>query len=424
MFAACTKENTPVTDQTVTDHIVTINATIAGDTKIALGEVDEKKVNWTDGDKIKLTISGTEYEFTWEEGTTFAYEGNDLPTLEQGTVITATYASTYYITQTGLKADVGNYMALSAETTVKEGENYGDLNLTFSHGTSVLKLTLSNDAFKGAKVTDITVKAGAAVVATATETFTGDNENGSVTAYLAIQPAALENVTIHATCNGNTYTNTLGNNNIVAGKIYQVNKTLPYAYVDLGLPSGIKWASFNVGATSPEGYGDYFAWGETSAKNDFNNDTYAHFKGNYPNQITEYCNNNYYGYEGYTDTKTVLDSDDDAATANWGNYWRMPTSTEMKELLDNCTLTKATINNMSGYKVTSNSGKSIFLPAAGFKDSLGFYEINISGCYWASTLYTDDCFFADIMVCSSEDMGIYSSDRTWGLSVRPVYVGN
>ena len=94
MFAACTKENTPVTDQTVTDHIVTINATIAGDTKIALGEVDEKKVNWTDGDKIKLTISGTEYEFTWEEGTTFAYEGNDLPALEQGTVITATYAST------------------------------------------------------------------------------------------------------------------------------------------------------------------------------------------------------------------------------------------------------------------------------------------------------------------------------------------
>ena len=430
MFAACTKENTPVTDQTVTDQIVTINATIAGDTKVALGEENEKKVNWTDGDIIKLTISGTEYEFTWEEGTTFAYEGNDLPTLEQGTVITATYASTYDITQTGLKADVGNYMALSAETTVKEGENYGDLNLTFSHGTSVLKLTLSNDAFKGAEVTDITVKAGAAVVATATETFTGDAENGSVTAYLAIQPAALENVTIHATCNGNTYTNTLGNNNIVAGKIYQVNKTLPYAYVDLGLPSGIKWAAFNVGATSPEGYGDYFAWGETETKiGNYDVTSYKYFKNSSGNQITKYCSDAYYGYESFTDDLISLVPEDDAATVNWGSCWRMPTSAEIKELLDNCTLLWTAQNGVNGYLVTSNiegyTNKSIFLPAAGYKGADGFItDYESSGGYWSSSLYTSACLMAIKLDFGSDYSEIWQAWRNFGFPVRPVYICN
>ena len=224
LFAACTHENDPVVKQ-----IVTIQASIAhdSDSRVALGEgVNENKVSWTTGDKITLNIGEGEYEFTWQSGTTFAYTGGGtLPGFDEVTSITATYASDYYITQTGDKEHVGNYMALSAEIRVSNGQNYGDLNFTFSHGTSVLKLTLSNEAFKDANVTDITLKAGAEVVAkTATETtFTGDAENGSVTVYFAIQPATLENVTIHATCSGNPYSSSLGNKTVVAGKLYTVD---------------------------------------------------------------------------------------------------------------------------------------------------------------------------------------------------------
>ena len=224
LFAACTHENDPVVEQ-----IVTIQASIAhdSDSRVALGEgVNENKVSWTTGDKITLNIGEGEYEFTWQSGTTFAYTGGGtLPGFDEVTSITATYASSFNTTQTGLKSDVGSYMALSATTTVETGQDYSDLELRFSHGTSVLKLTLSNEAFKDANITDITVKAGTTVVAkTATETtFTGDAENGSVTAYFAIQPGTLENVTIHATCNGNTYSSSLGNKTVVAGKLYTVD---------------------------------------------------------------------------------------------------------------------------------------------------------------------------------------------------------
>lgn len=232
LFAACTHENDPVVKQ-----IVTIQASIASDSRVALGDdEDEKKVSWTEGDKITLRISDVEYEFTWQEGTTFAYSGNgELPSLTQDMQITATYASDYDITQIGDKEHVGKYMALSDEITVSNEQNYGDLNFTFSHGTSVLKLTLSNENFKGADVTGITLKAGGTVVATATETFTGDAENGSVTAYFAINPTTLNNVTLQATCGGNNYFGTLTNKELTSGKLY--NATADLANVCL-LPDG------------------------------------------------------------------------------------------------------------------------------------------------------------------------------------------
>ena len=231
LFTACTKENTPAVDQ-----IVTINATIAGDTKVALGQDDEKKVNWTAGDIINLTIKEVAYSFTWQEGTTFAYTGDAiLPALTQDLQITASYAPEFSTTQTGLKADVGNYMALTAEETVDTEKNYGDLNLTFSHGTSVLKLTLSNEAFKSADVTDITVKAGGTVIAKATEPLQGDAETGNVTAYFAINPATLNNVTLQATCGGNNYFGTLTNNELTSGKLYNATATLANACF---LPNG------------------------------------------------------------------------------------------------------------------------------------------------------------------------------------------
>ena len=166
LFTACSNEDEPTVEQ-----IVTIQATIAHDSRVALGVDDETKVNWTEGDVINLTVGEGQYSFTWKEGTTFAYTGDaSLPSLTPGT-LTATYVSTLNTEQTGLKADVGRYMALSATEPVQTGQDYSDLNLKFSHGTSVLKLTLSNDAFKNRSVTDITVKAGITVVASTTATL-------------------------------------------------------------------------------------------------------------------------------------------------------------------------------------------------------------------------------------------------------------
>lgn len=141
--------------------------------------------------------------------------------------------------------------------------------------------------------------------------------------------------------------------------------------VDLGLPSGIRWASCNIGATTPEGYGYYFAWGETDSKKDYSWATYkyANVGEFYHYKFTKYCTDASSGDNGFIDNKTVLEPEDDAATANWGDVWRMPTDAEWTELREQCTWTWTAQNGMNGYQVASKTnGNSIFLPAAGFRD--------------------------------------------------------
>ena len=134
------------------------------------------------------------------------------------------------------------------------------------------------------------------------------------------------------------------------------------AYVDLGL--SVKWATCNVGANSPEEYGDYFAWGETKPKDSYKWSTYKWCNGS-KDKLTKYCKESYYGR---VDNKTVLDLVDDAAHVNLGGAWRMPTKEEIRELKDNCTWTWTTQNGVNGYLVTSKKNdNSIFLPAAGYR---------------------------------------------------------
>ena len=189
-----------------------------------------------------------------------------------------------------------------------------------------------------------------------------------------------------------------------------------HEYVDLGL--SVKWATCNVGATKPEEYGDYFAWGETEPKSTYNWSTYKWCNGSYDTQ-TKYCTNSNYGT---VDNKTVLDLSDDAARANWGGSWRMPTKAEQDELRNNCTWTWTTQNGVNGYKVTSDkNGKSIFLPAAGYRDtSGGLYFAGSGGYYWSSSLdagYPDDAWS---VYFDSSNVYRGSSNRYYGHSVRPV----
>ena len=196
-----------------------------------------------------------------------------------------------------------------------------------------------------------------------------------------------------------------------------------HTYVDLGLPSGTLWAACNVGATTPEGYGDYFAWGETQPKDTYNWSTYLYCMGS-KNTLTKYCNNSDYGYNGFTDNLTTLQSSEDAATANWGNGWRMPTIEQWRELYQNTTNTWTVRNGVNGRLFTSPNGKSLFLPAAGncWDDEL--YLVGSGGDYWSSSLNTSSPSYCAWYLYLNSDYAGWGDgcDRSYGFSVRPVRV--
>ena len=192
-----------------------------------------------------------------------------------------------------------------------------------------------------------------------------------------------------------------------------------HEYVDLGLPSGIKWATCNVGANSPEEYGDYFAWGETEPKDYYDWSTYKYCNGS-PSTLTKYCVDS---YRGTVDNKTTLELTDDAARVNWGDKWRMPTKAEQDELRNtsNCTWTWTTQNGVNGYKVTSVvNGNSIFLPAAGYRRYDGRNEGGSRAYYWSTLLNTSGNSEAYFLYFDLDNVAWSGSGRYYGFSVRAV----
>ena len=167
------------------------------------------------------------------------------------------------------------------------------------------------------------------------------------------------------------------------------SSTPAHSYVDLGLPSGTLWATCNVGADIPEGYGSYFAWGETQTKDTYNWSTYQYCMGS-ENTLTKYCSNATYGYNGFTDNLTVLQLGDDAATAQWGSGWRIPTKEEWEELYQNTSQTWTTQNGVIGRLLRASNGNTLFLPAAGGYDGSGLVAVGSVGSYWSSSLRTDN----------------------------------
>ena len=188
-------------------------------------------------------------------------------------------------------------------------------------------------------------------------------------------------------------------------------------WVDLGLPSGLLWATRNVGASSPTDYGNYYAWGETSPKSVYDWSTYRYCNGGY-DALTKYCNRASYGYNGFTDNLTILQPGDDAATANYGG--RTPTKEEWQELLNNTTVSWTTLNGVNGRLFTASNGSSVFLPAAGFRWDSSLYFAGSYGHYWSSSLYTgnpNDAWYFDF---NSDGQLMSDYDRYHGLSVRAV----
>ena len=174
-----------------------------------------------------------------------------------------------------------------------------------------------------------------------------------------------------------------------------------HEYVDLGLPSGLKWATCNVGASKPEYYGDYFAWGETSPKAEYTIENSI----TYDEQMIDISGNAQY----------------DAATANWGGSWRMPTIDEMQELLDYCEFEWTQVNEVYGSKVIGLNGSCIFLPAAGYRYGSSLGDASSNGGYWSSTPnYNVNDYNACLLgfYDGYEYVDIYY--RSYGHTVRPV----
>ena len=189
----------------------------------------------------------------------------------------------------------------------------------------------------------------------------------------------------------------------------------PGLWVDLGLPSGVKWASHNVGASSPEDYGAYFAWGETSPKASYFLDTYKYSIWKTYEDGNKYFN----GFQRLPDFSG--NPQYDAAAANWGGGARMPTMAECRELVEHCTSVWTTQNGVNGRLVTGPNGNSIFLPAAGYRRRTSLYDAGEEGYDWSSAPYEDGDYRAYHLYFRSGYFGWYGGwYRDCGLSVRPV----
>lgn len=176
--------------------------------------------------------------------------------------------------------------------------------------------------------------------------------------------------------------------------------------IDLGLPSGTKWACCNVGASAPEGYGGYYAWGETEEKSNYTWSTYSYCNGSY-----DTC---------YDIGSNISGTSYDVACVKWGGSWRMPTYTQMCELIDNCTSTWTTQNGVYGQLVTGSNGNSIFLPAAGDRVGTSLINAGSSGYYWLSTVYESLSHLACRLFFNNSYFLRYYDNRYYGFSVRPV----
>lgn len=234
---------------------------------------------------------------------------------------------------------------------------------------------------------------------------------------------------------------------LTGGEAMLQNAHNGHEYVDLGLPSGLKWATCNVGASAPEEYGDYFAWGDTvpcySSQDPLTwreNKTKGYSWASYTwcngslTTLTKYCSKSEFGKDGYTDARTTLDPEDDAAGYQWGGSWRMPAKADIDELIatkDNATdytwtwcdgsTTKYAGTDVAGWRIVRNStGATLFLPTAGCRLDTSLYYVGSYGGYWSSSLHTGSPSGAWYIYFYSGSVYADYDFRYLGLSVRPV----
>ena len=333
------------------------------------------------------------------------------PTINGNKTSRGTGTGSFSITITGLNENTTYY--IRAYATNSNGTAYGDTrtaqtliatmpSVTTANVTSIT----ANSAVCGGNVTsdgNLTVTARGVCWSTSPNPTINDikTTNGTGTGSFTSNITGLTESTTYyvrayaTNSNGTAYGEersftTLATTGIING----------HNWVDLGLPSGLKWATCNVGATTPEGYGNYYAWGETTTKTSYNESNSV----TYNQQINDFSGNSTY----------------DAARANWGSTWRMPTDAEMIELLNNCTWTWTTQSGVNGYRVTGPNGNSIFLSAAGYCYGSSCYYVGEYGYYWSSTPSGSLTNVAYDLCFNSGYHNWQRGGRYYGFTVRPV----
>ena len=409
-------------------------------------DVNPPHVVFQNGDKIHVASNGVYVGYLEYNGTNFsgeisnAIEGQPLYFYLLGNVTpaeTLTSGST-----TSCSVVISDQMVNKPVIACnKSNENFGTTNTFTSTLRNKCALVKFNVTTSSTVATCITGFNNKVTVDFSNNTLTNSQENNGVItlpagngekwAILLPQDAMESGMEDSAYSVNGVYTGTCGavpaitNNGYLTDGIEVVISTVNvvHDYVDLGLPSGILWATCNVGADAPEEYGDYFAWGETEPKNYYFVGNYQYCNGD--EKITKYCNNSNYGYNGFTDDLTTLLPEDDAATANWDSDWRMPTEEEWQELYSNTTVIWTTQNGVNGRLFTASNGNSLFLPAAGFRV---YSSLNLAGSlgeYLSSSLYTVQPNYANILYFDMDGCSANSShSRLYGLSVRPVRAGS
>ena len=355
-------------------------------------ELDRTEVELVEGESATIVATVKPDDAT-DKTVTWSSSDSSVAAIDDGKVIASREGSAVITAKAGEKSATCRITVVKKVIPVESVElNKKDLNLTEGNSEILVATVKPDDA------TDKTVSW------TSSNTSVATVSNGTVTAFAAGTA---------------TITAKAGDKSATCAVTVTQASSGPEA-VDLGLPSGIKWASYNVGATKPEEYGDYFAWGETSTKSKY---TWTNYKlrvtGDSDNNVT-FSKYNTMSNRGTVDNKKQLELSDDAARANWGGKWRMPTDAEWTELRNNCTWTWTTQNGVYGRKVTSNkNGKSIFLPAAGWCGT-DLYNVGSYGYYWSSSLYTSYPYEAWLVLFNSDTVTRIDLRRYRGRSVRPV----
>lgn len=308
--------------------------------------------------------------------------------------------------------NIGSYAFMGSFYIIKIGKGIKTLNEAFCSNAAVGTMYINNS--QPPTTEGVVISYGTS----GTNAYSRWNlkvPKGSLSAYKAKYPwSQFKSIEEDATLTGGG--GTIDDNTDKSGSLNG------HQYVDLGLPSGTLWATCNVGATKPEEYGDYFAWGETkgynSGKRSFDSSAYKWCNGS-DNGMTKYCTSTKYGI---VDNKTTLDLTDDVAHVNWGGSWRMPTIADFTELYYDCIWTWTTLGGINGYKVTSKTnGNYIFLPAAGYRGISSFGEVGSNGNYWSSSLDETVPNKSKALFFGSSNINIFDySYRRSGRSIRAV----
>ena len=483
VLVGCGKEN--IQNVTTTDEAPVFHAGFADAEFLTRTYLNESgHLRWNADDRLTIFVGrtlNTQYVFDGEEGDNAGEfkpvsEGTGFAT---GNPLDANYAVYPYSSSTKITEEGVISLSLPAEqafgdssfgsganTMVAVTEDLDDLYLPFKNVCGYLVVYLYGDA----TITSVSLTgnngekiAGAATLTTsfdgsplltmaetATGTITIDCGEGVKTGtsketatpfwFVVPQTTFSEGITVTATSKtGATFHKSTANtieidrNTISTMSALKVNFTSLGApeMVDLGFESGLKWAACNLGATSPEDYGDYFQWAgqedvtDTSIKCFWDNCPYHAAKAAYANGWTKYipsAKSSYWSGSGSADNKTVLDPSDDIAHTALGGAWRMPTQAECEQLLLYCTKEHITCNGVFGVKFTSKTtGQSIFLPAAGTRISDRLTGAGTYGNYWTSTLDDGRPYNAYVFNFNRDTAQTSGDSRSNGYPVRPVY---